>query len=276
MKKKLIHGDCLEEMKSIKDAFVDLVLADPPYGTTACKWDSIIPLEPLWEQLKRIIKPNGVIVMTAAQPFTTALISSNMEWFKYCWYWKKPIPTGFLNCQNAPLKNIEDVCVFSPGASSTSNKSDDNKNRMNYYPVGVKKTSIAARRIETKRKDRAYKAVPQKEYQRTLENFPRALITFNVESNRVHPTQKPVSLMEYLIETYTRENDVVLDFCMGSGTTGIGCVNLNRNFIGIEKDEEYFKIAKERINNTIEKQKNNFFKKKDVRSRDFLRKKWEA
>jgi site-specific DNA-methyltransferase (adenine-specific) len=230
----LMLGDCLERMKEIPDGSVDMILADPPYGTTACKWDSVIPFEPMWEQLKRIIKPNGAIVMTASQPFTTTLISSNMKMFKYCWVWDKKKGGNIQVLKWQPYKVHEDVVVFSSGP-------------VKYYP------------IKTKQKERIGKTysageangIPNYGDLRTYnDKHPKSIIEVSNASQRgkVHPTQKPVELMEYLIKTYTQEGETVLDFVMGSGTTGVAAKNLNRKFIGIEKDETYFRIAQDRIN----------------------------
>lgn len=236
----LIQGDCLERMKEIPSGSVDMILTDPPYGTTACKWDSIIPLEQMWEQLKRVIKPNGAIVMTASQPFTTTLIASNMKMFKYCWYWNKVLPRGHLNAKKQPLRVIEDVVVFY-------------KKPCTYNPI---KTQGHKRKVAHTKYNKAGdgsqvygKEVRDTKYDST-ERYPNGIIEISTASQagKVHPTQKPVALMEYLIKTYTNESETVLDFAMGSGTTGVACRNLNRNFIGIELDNEYFEIAKKRIN----------------------------
>ena len=237
---KLFNGDCLKVMPEIESGSVDMILCDPPYGTTNCKWDSIIPLEPMWEQLKRIIKPKGAIVMTASQPFTTTLIHSNMKMFKYCWYWDKHQGTGFLNAKKQPLRSIEDVVVFykkqctynpemRPGESYSSKYSDKNLGSDCYGHA--KEVSVT------------------KDYNG---RYPITSIKFKRDKNKIHPTQKPVALMEYLIKTYTNEGESVLDFTMGSGTTGVACQNLKRNFIGIEMDETYFKIAQERIESASE------------------------
>ena len=247
---ELIHGDCLEEMKKIPDGSVDMVLTDPPYGTTACKWVTVIPLEPMWEQLKRVIKPNGAIVMTASQPFTSALVMSNVKMFKYCWVWKKSKPGGFLNSKNAPLKITEDICVFSNG--TIANKS---KLLMQYFPQGLveinKTVNAKSPRSNTSTTGRR-PSRNNNSYVRKYGNYPNNLLEVPSSSEWLHPTQKPVALLEYLIKTYTNETETVLDFTMGSGTTGVACKNLNRNFIGIELDETYFNIAKERINNTYD------------------------
>ncbi len=231
----LMLGDCLERMKEIPDGSVDMVLADPPYGTTACKWDSIIPLAPMWEQLKRVIKPNGAIVMTASQPFTTVLIASNLADFKYSWVWDKVKPNGHLVSKIRPMQRTEDVLVFGAG-------------KINYYPIMTDR--------EKPKKSKEYSrteimgGVKTDMVGKTLDKkYPQNVLVFSnaTQTGKLHPTQKPVALMEYLIKTYTLEGETVLDFTMGSGTTGVACKNLNRKFIGIEKDEKYFEIAKARI-----------------------------
>lgn len=227
---ELMQGNCLERMKEIPDGSIDLVLTDPPYGTTACKWDSIIPLEPMWEQLKRVIKPNGAIVMTASQPFTTMLIASNMDMFKYCWVWKKTKPTGHLNSKKQPLRTYEEVIVFY-------------KKQCCYNPQGITPTNKIVSRT-----NRGNYGDCSKTTRQTFTGYPRNLVEFP-SVDGTHQTQKPVALMEYFIKTYTNEGDTVLDFTMGSGTTGVACKRLNRNFIGIELDQGYFDIAKERIEN---------------------------
>ena len=230
----LINDDCLNAMKFIPDSSISMILADPPYGTTACKWDSVIPLEPMWEQLKRVIKPNGAIVMTASQPFTTTLISSNMKMFKYCWVWQKQKPTNFFQVKTQPLKEHEDVVVFC-------------RSKVNYYPQGTKPVSIKNGRKN--KSSNIYSKYDGGDYVQKVGNYPRSIqfVPTEGDKNRLHPTQKPVALMEYLIKTYTNEGETVLDFTMGSGTTGVAAKNLNRKFIGIELDQEYFKITQERI-----------------------------
>lgn len=234
---QLIKGDCIEKMQDIESGSIDAIICDPPYGTTACKWDSIIPLEPMWEQLKRIIKPNGAIVMTASQPFTTTLIASNMKMFKYCWVWDKKLGGNPLNARVMPLKTIEDVVIFG-------------SRKVKYNPImrtgkmrvkgGSKKQPEHTGKFNT-----LYKTTNDQYYPTMIIDISNA----GNRSGRVHPTQKPVALMEYLIKTYTNENETVLDFTMGSGSTGVACVNTNRSFIGIEQDDKYFEIAKERIEN---------------------------
>jgi len=237
----LMQGDCLERMKEIPDGSVDMVLTDPPYGTTACKWDTIIPLEPMWEQLKRVTKENGAIVMTASQPFTSVLVMSNLKMFKYCWAWEKNKATGHLNSKKRPLVAHEDVAVFYDNPAM-------------YNPQGL----LVKEKPTISKGDRGKKGIGSsgdvyglaaKDAIQTHTNYPRSVIQVGVDMKaQYHPTQKPVALMEYLIKTYTNESETVLDFTMGSGTTGVAAKNLNRNFIGIELDEVYFKIAEERIN----------------------------
>ena len=231
---ELMQGDCLDRMKEIPDGSVDMVLADPPYGTTACKWDTVIDLPLMWEQLKRAIKPNGAIVMTASQPFTSALVMSNPKMFKYCWVWDKRAAGNHGLAKHQPMKVHEDVVVFS-------------QNTHLYLPIMTKGKS---------RKKGGYGlgnsiATGMKEISPRLcdDYYPKSIleITNAGRSGKVHPTQKPVALMEYLIRTYTHEGETVLDFTMGSGTTGVACQNLNRSFIGIEMDDGYFAIAKTRI-----------------------------
>lgn len=237
---ELILGDCLEKLVDIPDGSVDMILADPPYGTTACAWDSVIPFEPMWDHLKRVIKPSGTIIMTASQPFTTILIASNMKMFKYCWVWDKHIPRGFQVAKYRPMNKHEDVVVFCEGKPKT------------YNPIKVEREKPVTVKNYSKRKSsNEVKYNSKQSYTYTHRN-PDTIITGCWEANKgkIHPTQKPVTLMEYLIRTYTNEGETVLDFVMGSGTTGVACKNLNRSFIGIEKDEKYFNIAKERIENT--------------------------
>jgi site-specific DNA-methyltransferase (adenine-specific) len=236
---KLINGDCLEEMKNIESGSIDMVLTDPPYGTTACKWDSIIDLPLMWEQLKRIIKPNGAIVMTASQPFTSVLVCSNIKMFKYSMVWKKSQSTGHLNAWKMPMRAHEDLVVFYK-KMPTYNPELKDKPAANIRPVTsrTKKTDCYG-----EHKLDSHKCPPDK-------TMPNSVLQFNNSQDRLHPTGKPVDLMEYLIKTYTNEGETVLDFTMGSGTTGVACKNLNREFIGIELDKGYFDIATKRINDT--------------------------
>jgi len=244
----LMQGDCLERMKEIADGSVDMVLTDPPYGTTACKWDSIIPLEPMWEHLKRIIKPNGAIVMTASQPFTTTLIASNMKMFKYCWVWEKSRVTGFANAKKQPLRCIEDIVIFysKPPTYNPQGLTRINKKVKNGKSVGGNTLRVDVDESANKGSLRTAGS----EYIQEFTGYPKQTLKIKSVNKTIHPTQKPVALMEYLIKTYTNEGEMVLDFTMGSGTTGVAAKNLNRSFIGIELDEEYFKIAQERISAT--------------------------
>ena len=229
----LMQGDCLERMKEIPDGSVDAIVCDPPYGTTACKWDSIIPLEPMWEQLKRIIKPNGAIVMTASQPFTSILVCSNLKWFRHGWVWDKKKGGNIQSLKYQPYKVHEDVLVFS-------------RNTAKYYPI---KTPQKERTGKTYSAGEANGIKNYGDVRTYKDKYPKSILEISNASQqgKVHPTQKPVALMEYLIKTYTNENETVLDFTMGSGTTGVACINLNRKFIGIELDENYFEIGKKRI-----------------------------
>lgn len=235
MKVNLMQGDCLERMKEIPDGSVDAIIADPPYGTTACKWDSVIDLSLMWEQLKRVIKPNGAIVLTASQPFTSVLITSNLKMFKYCWVYRKPQGVDPFMAKIRPLNDIEDIVVFCKKATIYNPQITDGK----------------AYKITRDKKERLSEINNTVFKETTTVNsgtrLPKRVLDFKQERGS-HPTQKPVPLMEYLIKTYTNENEIVLDFTMGSGTTGVACKNLNRNFIGIELDKEYFELAKNRIN----------------------------
>jgi len=235
----LMLGDCLERMKEIPDRSVDMILADPPYGTTACKWDNVIDLDKMWKELKRITKPNSAIVLFGSQPFTSKLILSNFEMFKYNLIWKKNTCTGFMQAKTKPLKSYEDVVIFG------NFKLAAQYFKGTYNPQGIE--SVGKVKYSNKRKDDHITGNRKENTAQSNKGYPKDVLEFNSESNTVHPTQKPVALLEYLIKTYTLEGETVLDFTMGSGTTGVACKNLNRNFIGIEKDETYFKIAQERI-----------------------------
>ena len=234
---KLYQGDCLEAMKEIPDGSIDMILCDLPYGTTQCKWDSIIPFEPLWNQYNRIIKDNGAIVLFGTEPFSSKLRLSNIKNYKYDWTWDKVKPNGHLVAKYRPMQRTENIMVFS-------------KNKHNYFPIMTQRD----------------KPKKSKEYKRTeimggvksgsdkiiKHKYPQSVLVFSNASqkNKFHPTQKPVDLLEYLIKTYSEENNVILDNCMGSGSTGVACINTNRKFIGIELDENYFKIASDRIHKT--------------------------
>ena len=235
---ELWNGDCLDLMRQIPDGSVDMVLCDLPYGTTACSWDSIIPFEALWREYKRVIKRNAAIVLTASQPFTTALIASNYEMFKYCWVWKKAKPTGFSHSKNMPLKDYEDVCVFSNGSIAHANLSE---NRMVYNPQGVFEVERKITRNKKGFDGTMERASQVNEYVGKLSGFPKMVQEFNnVLVGTIHPTQKPVALFEYLIKTYTNHGETVLDNCSGSGTTAVAAINTGRRFICIEKDLGYY------------------------------------
>ena len=245
---QLLHGDCLELMKSIPDGSVDMVLCDLPYGTTAHKWDSVISFDKLWNQYERIIKDDGTIVLFAVQPFTSILICSNLKLYRYNWIWEKESPNGFLNSSYAPLKKTEDICVFS---KATVGSLSNNPIRFN---VDRKNMKIKRNNPNSNfRKSSGYKSLGNKlntnEEFISSTNCPNNILKYKRDFEKFHPTQKPVALLMYLIKTYTNENDTILDNCMGSGSTGVACKNLNRNFIGIEKDDKYFEIAKQRIEN---------------------------
>lgn len=235
-KKEILLGDCLELMKDIPNGSIDMILADLPYGTTACKWDSVIPLDLLWNEYKRIIKPNGAIVLTSSQPFTTKLISSNYDMYRYNWVWHKTRPSNFPLAKKQPMKYHEDVCVF--GIKSP-----------NYYPQMIKSD-----KIRKKGKNDGYrgfnKGLEKPEYldKEYTDFYPSSIQTFALHNGGLlHPTQKPVELFEYLIKTYTTENDLVLDNTAGSGTTAIACLNTNRQFIVMEKEQEYYDVILKRV-----------------------------
>ena len=244
----LYKGDCLEVMDELiaRGVVVDAIICDPPYGTTACKWDSVIPFDEMWKRLNKLIKPNGAIVLFGSEPFSSLLRVSNLKMFKYDWIWDKTRGFNFQQSQYMPMRSHEIVSVFSDGKISFNKLG----NYMTYNPqktdTHIKHKSGIPTQSETQHK---WNSKPlQKEKQGFL---PKTIQTFKKCNSKLHPTQKPVALMEYLIKTYTNENELVLDFTMGSGTTGVACKNLNRRFIGIELDDKYFEIAKNRIENTI-------------------------
>jgi site-specific DNA-methyltransferase (adenine-specific) len=236
MLNKVICGDCLELMKDIPDKSVDMILCDLPYGTTACKWDTVIPFEPLWEQYNRIIKKHGAIVLTAAQPFTSALVMSNPKGFKYEWVWDKVRPSGFQVAKYKPMQRHENVLVFTSKGEC-----------VNYFPIMELRDKPVKGRVASSSESSPLKYSDGKTRIYTHKN-PQSIIVFPKPNRTIHPTQKPVALFEYLIKTYTNEGDLVLDNCAGSGTTGVACQNLNRNYILIEKEQEYCDIIKERLN----------------------------
>ena len=254
MKQDILHGDCLELMGDIPNKSIDAIICDLPYGTTACKWDTIIPFDKLWAHYKRIIKDNGAIVLFGSQPFTSALVMSNPKWFKYQFIWDKKQSGNFQLAKYQPLKVHEDICIFGKG-------------RVNYYPI-MENADISKNRPNKKEmgnttglKHLSSGIYSYSENRDELKRFPKSILEYHARNrecnslNRVHPTQKPVALLEYLIKTYTNEGELVLDNTAGSGSTAIACINTNRQFIMMEKDEKYFEIMKKRINNVlIEKQ----------------------
>jgi len=248
----LIKGDCLEVMKSIPDASIDAIITDPPYGTTACKWDSVIDFDLMWEQLNRVIKPNGAIVLFAQQPFSSVLIVSNIKKYRHKFVWEKDKCANFMTAKAQPLKYTEDILVFC-NYGFLQNQYKNTIGTYNPQMTYVKSEAVNSGQIRGKTMEEInlrptntnFKSDPKKD---PKSRYPKDRINFNVpKKDKVHPTQKPVELMEYLIKTYTNENETVLDFTMGSGSTMVACQNTNRNGIGIEQDEKYFKLAEDRI-----------------------------
>jgi site-specific DNA-methyltransferase (adenine-specific) len=240
---KILHGDCLELMKDIPSGSIQLILADLPYNVTGLKWDSIIPLDKLWEQYERITKPNGAIVLTAIQPFTTELIVSNRKMFKYTWVWNKVKPGNFLTAKLKPMQNHEDIVVF-----SKANTANCNKNNMLYIPQLEKRDKARKYKKEADSDIYARKNTTSIEYTTDFKYAKSILEISNAnQKNKLHPTQKPIELFEYLIKTYTNENDLVLDNTAGSGTTAIACLNTNRQFIVIEKEQKYYDMILKRV-----------------------------
>ena len=226
-----MHGDCLELMKDIPDESIDLILCDLPYGTTACKWDVVIPFEPLWEQYRRIIKDHGAIVVFGSEPFSSKLRMSNLKMYKYDWVWDKKKGGNIMNLKQQPYKVHEIISVFAGG---------------NYYPIMTEQKPRTGKTYSAGEANGIENYGDLRHYDK---KFPKSILEVSNanQKGKVHPTQKPVALLEYLIKTYTLEGDTVLDNCAGSGSTGVACINTNRNFIGIEKDDKYFEIAKKRI-----------------------------
>jgi site-specific DNA-methyltransferase (adenine-specific) len=227
---KLYLGDCLDVMARLPDASVDMVLCDLPYGTTDNEWDSVIAFDALWRQYRRVCR--GAVVLTAAQPFTTALIASNLRDFRYCWVWEKTRSVGFLLAKKQPMRKHEDIAVFSMG-------------RHPYNPQGLVRKPVPT--IRKGRNNGANYRSSERDCVQEFENYPKSILRVSSEATPLHPTQKPVALMEYLVRTYTNAGDTVLDNCMGSGTTGVACANAGRVFIGIERDASYLAIARRRI-----------------------------
>jgi site-specific DNA-methyltransferase (adenine-specific) len=248
---ELINDDCLEVMKDMPDKSIDMILCDLPYGITKCKWDIPIPFDLLWEQYNRIIKENGCIALLGTEPFASYLRISNIKNYKYDWVWDKTIGRGHLIAKYQPMRQTEYILIFG-------------KKRINYYPIMIDKPKEKIRTSTSKGKSNIYGFnTGIKLSKKSTQYYPKNLLVFNnaagdlrnnsSNKNRVHPTQKPVPLLEYLIKTYTLENETVLDNCMGSGSTGIACIHLNRNFIGIEKDKNYFDIALNRLSDELKK-----------------------
>lgn len=254
MSYEIYHDDCLVKMKEIPDKSIDMILCDLPYGTTDAKWDLCLPMSELWDQYVRVIKDNCVIVLFGQEPFSSKLRLSNESWYKYDWIWEKNRVTNFLHAKNRPLKSHELISVFSSGV--LCHNTEESINRMNYYPQGIISCNKFCKNTDKKRKwnnnDNTFgRRLGNDIYAQTTTNYPKSILKFSNNNNNVdvslHPTQKPVKLLEYLIKTYTLESQTVLDNCMGSGSTGVACLNTNRRFIGIEKVETFFNIAKERL-----------------------------
>ena len=231
MLNEIVHGDCLEVMPSIPDKSIDMILCDLPYGTTACKWDTAIPFEPLWKEYKRLIKDNGAIVLFGSEPFSSYLRMSNIKDYKYDWVWNKKKGGNILNLKQQPYKIHEIISVF---------------NKHNYYPMMESQKQRTGKTYSAGEANGISNYGDVKIYD---EKYPKSIIEVSNAEQRgkLHPTQKPIALFEYLIKTYTNEGETVLDNCIGSGTTAIACINTNRNFIGIEKEEKYIGIARKRI-----------------------------
>lgn len=233
MKNQIIQGDCLEVMKEIESKSVDMILCDLPYGTTQNKWDVIMPFDKLWEQYERIIKDNGSIVLTATQPFSSAVVMSNLKLFKYEWIWKKTDSTNFFNAKHQPLRIHESVLVF--------------YKKSNYNPQGLKKQSSKFKKDSSKKTTENYGETKGLQYVQEYTNYPESVIVFPSANGTVHPTQKPIDLFRYLIRTYSKEGDLVLDNCGGSGTTAIASIIENRDYIVIEKEKKYIDIINKRV-----------------------------
>lgn len=243
MEINLIKGDCLEKMDKLieQGIVIDAIICDPPYGTTACKWDTVIPFDKMWKKLNKLIKPNGAIALFGNEPFTSCMICSNLKGFKYRWDWNKKIPSGMSYARYRPMQQTEDICIFTKNGEKTI-----------YNPQMIKRDR-PIKSGGTKHSETAPIKYKDKDFKRTYEyKNPTTLIGFDkIRKGSIHPTQKPIALLEYLIKTYTNEGDLILDFTMGSGSTGIACLNTNRNFIGVELDDMHFETCKNRINTYI-------------------------
>ena len=234
---KLYNNDCLKILPTLPDHSIDMVLADLPFGTTRNQWDSVIPMDQLWKQYKRLLKVGGVVALFGDEPFSSKLRLSNPKWYRYDWYWTKNKATGFLNANRMPLKRVETISIFYPKLPLYNPQKE-----IGYKPY----TSMTGSKTKNYGKFKNIKTVNDGS------RYPTNVLTFNKVSKTIHPTQKPVDLLEYLIKTYTNEGMTVLDNTMGSGSTGVACKNLNRSFIGIEKDPDYFKLAKERLDGNVD------------------------
>lgn len=248
---KIYFEDCLEGMNKIEDKSIDMILCDLPYGKTSCKWDVRIPFDLLWKQYKRIIKQKSVILLFGVEPFSSIQRMSNLEWYKYDWYWDKAKPNGWQNSKNKPMEKIETISVFSPNVMGHISLLKEK--RMKYFPQNI----VPSGKKIVKSYWHNSEAIGSRDNQtgrqyESFTNFPNNLLSYsNVKGKKIHPTQKPVDLLEYLIKTYSSENELILDNCMGSGSTAIACINTNRNYIGFENDSKYFAIAEERIKNNL-------------------------
>jgi len=251
---RICKGDCLEVMKAVPSDSVHLILCDLPYGSTRCKWDTVLDLEKLWREYKRVlVKPTGVILLFGQQPFTSRLVSSNYEWFKYNLIWKKNKTTQYLLANYRPMKCTEDVCVFSPGGAAAASRE---KGNMTYNPQGLVAVDIPKKNSQKrigKMLNQVHhlgennKLIGDSAYTQKFTNYPNEILEFDIESDTIHETQKPVRLIEYLIRTYSNPGGLVLDNTMGSGTTGVGCITTGRRFIGIELEEKYFNLSRGRL-----------------------------
>lgn len=247
-KNKIYQGDCLEIMKKIDAKSIDMILCDLPYGTTASKWDKMIPFTELWKEYMRIIKDDGAIALTSNASFTNKLINSNEKYYKYKWVWIKNTKNNFVNAKNRPLTQYEEILIFSKG-----NTANGSKIKMKYYPQGI----IRVDRIVKAGKNRfgtvaGVRPSHKSEFLQEYKNYPGDVLYFNKDKINLHPNQKPLALFEYLIKTYTKEGELVLDNCIGSGTTAIACINTNRNYIGFEIEQKYYEIARKRIKESLE------------------------
>ena len=232
-------GDCMDVMKSIGDSSVDLVLCDPPYGMTSGRWDAPLPLDRLWRELGRVCKPDATVCLFACQPYATALINSNLDGFRYCWYWLKNQATNFFHARRMPMRRVEEICVFGKGGR---------------YNPQIKEGCVPTRPAKGCSNGRCYYGRNRRDYKGgSTSRYPNNVLEFRCVSNygRIHPNQKPVGLLSYLIRTYTSKGDSVLDFCMGSGSTGIACFETGRDFTGIEMDPVCFAAAKARIDKAM-------------------------